>query len=96
MMSVAILIDTILNIFFWCIILSAILSWLIAFEVINTQNRFVFHLYDFLNRITNPFLKPIRRIVPSIGGVDISPVILLLAIIFIQNLLAEYVFKAMG
>jgi YggT family protein len=90
MNSLFILVDTVLNIYMWCLIAYVILSWLIAFNVVNTYNKFVFAVNDFLFKITEPALRPIRRIVPNLGGVDISPVILILIIHFLRNLLREY------
>jgi YggT family protein len=84
------LILTIINLYIWVLIASAVLSWLLAFNVLNTHNRFVYLLSDFLYRITEPALRPIRRIVPLLGGVDISPVVLILLLIFVQNLIIEY------
>ena len=71
----------------WLIIAQAILSWLVAFNVINLQNRFVDGLYTFLNRVTEPLLRPIRRILPDLGGIDLSPMVLILLIIVIQRML---------
>lgn len=85
-----VLLLTILNLFLWAIIISAIMSWLIAFDIINTHNKFVFMVYDFLTRVTRPALEPIRRIIPNLGGIDISPIILILLIVFCQNLIREY------
>ena len=76
-----------LNFYVWLVIAAAILSWLIAFGVINTYNRFVYMVNDFLYRITDPALRPLRRIVPNLGGIDISPVVLILIIYFIQMVL---------
>jgi YggT family protein len=76
----------------WALIISAILSWLVAFNVINTTNRFVYQAGDFLYRITEPALRPIRNFIPNMGGVDISPVILILIIFFVRNLLREMFF----
>jgi YggT family protein len=76
-----------LNFYVWLVIAAAILSWLIAFGVINTHNRFVYMVNDFLYRITEPALRPLRRIVPNLGGIDISPVVLILIIYFIQMVL---------
>ncbi len=76
-----------LNIYKWCIIISAVLSWLIAFNVINTGNQIVYTIVDFLYRITEPAIRPIRRFVPNLGGIDISPIILLLAIFFLEGFL---------
>lgn len=90
MQSLIILIDKVLDIYSWIIILSAILSWLVAFGVINVRNQFVRTIVDLLYRLTEPVLRPIRRIMPNLGGVDISPVIVLLGIFFLRHLLAEY------
>ena len=63
-----------IDLYIWVVIISAILSWLVAFNVVNTSNRFVYTLGDALWRITEPALRPIRRILPSLGGIDISPI----------------------
>lgn len=81
------LIDTLISLYIWLLIASAILSWLVAFNVINTRNRFVYLLGDFLYRVTEPALRPIRRVLPNLGGLDISPVLLILLLLFLQNLL---------
>ena len=75
--------------YFWAIIVSAVLSWLIAFNVINTSNRAVYTIVDFLYRITEPALRPIRRFIPNLGGIDISPVILMLGIYFVRLVLSN-------
>jgi YggT family protein len=80
-----------LEIYIWLLIAAAVLSWLIAFNVVNTRNQFVAMLGDFLYRITEPALRPIRRMMPNLGGIDISPVILILIIILIENILLYYV-----
>ncbi|HEY0103981.1 MAG TPA: YggT family protein [Brevundimonas sp.] len=80
------LVNTILSIMTWSIILSAILSWLFAFDVINRRNRFVAQIADFLDRLTAPLLEPFRRIIPPLGGIDISPIVVLLLINFIRIL----------
>ncbi len=90
MTSLLWLISTVINLYVWCIIISAILSWLIAFNVVNTQNRIIYLAGDTLYRITDPLLRPIRRYMPNLGGIDISPVILILALFFIRSLLFEY------
>ena len=79
------LIDTVISLYIWALIISAILSWLVAFNVINTSNRFVYMVGDFLYRITEPALRPIRNIIPNLGGIDISPVILILLLVFLRN-----------
>lgn len=84
------LIDTVLSVYMWIVIASAILSWLVAFNVINTRNRFVYSVGDVLYKLTEPALRPIRRILPSLGGVDLSPVVLILLLAFARRLLWEY------
>ena len=76
-----------LDIYFWFIVISAILSWLVHFGVVNTRNQFVNMIGTFLWKVTEPALAPIRRIVPVFGGIDISPIVLILIIIFLQQLL---------
>lgn len=90
MNSLIILILTVIELYIWVLIISAVLSWLIAFNVVNTHNRFVYTVSDFLYRVTEPALRPIRRFVPQLGGVDISPVVLILLLIFLKNLIYEY------
>lgn len=79
---------TVLNIaidlYIWAIIISAILSWLVQFGIVNTGNQFVSMIGEFLWRITNPALRHIRRVVPAMGGIDLSPVALILLLIFVQ------------
>ncbi len=81
------LIATVISLYIYVLIASAILSWLIAFNVVNTHNRFVYLISDFLYRVTEPALRPIRRFVPLLGGVDISPVVLILLLIFLRDFL---------
>ena len=81
-----------LNLYVWCLIISAILSWLVAFNVVNTSNRVIYMVGDFLYRITEPALRPIRNIMPNLGGIDISPVILIFLIIFLQGVLTNVAF----
>ena len=87
MLPVIELIDTIINLYIWALIISAILSWLIAFNVINSHNRLVYTVGDFLYRITEPALRPIRRFVPLMGGVDVSPVVLILLLWFVRRVI---------
>lgn len=75
----------VIQLYIWVIIASAIMSWLIAFGVVNTHNRFVYMIADFLHRVTEPAIAPIRRYMPDLGGIDISPIILILLLIFIQS-----------
>ncbi len=83
-----------LNYYSYVIIAMAILSWLVAFDVINFRNDFVRSIWRFLEAITEPALRPIRRILPNLGGIDVSPVILLLIILFIQDVIVKYVYPA--
>ena len=83
------LVDTVIELYIWILIGGAILSWLIAFNVVNTRNRFVQMAGDFLYRITEPVLQPIRRILPNLGGIDLSPLALILALLFLQQVLAR-------
>ena len=81
----------ILDIYWWLVIIQAVVSWLIAFNIINTYNRPVAMVLDFLYRITEPALRPIRKFMPNLGGLDISMVILILIIIFIRYCIALYI-----
>ena len=86
------LIATVIDLYIWVLIISAVMSWLVAFGVINTNNRFVYTVLDVLWRITEPALRPIRRLLPNLGGIDISPVILILLLYFVRNLLIRMAF----
>ena len=90
MNSLVILISQITELFIWLLIIQAIMSWLINFGIINTQSNFVNMIGSFLYKITEPLLRPIRKLLPEFGGVDISPVILIMLLIFLRNLLFEY------
>jgi YggT family protein len=81
------LIDTIITLYIWILIASALLSWLVAFNVVNQRNPIVANLGDFLYRITEPALRPIRAFLPNLGGIDISPVILILLLLFLQRII---------
>ena len=90
MNALLILIDTVIHLYTWVLVIWVVLSWLIAFNVVNTRNRFVYTLGDILNRVTEPVLRPLRRVLPSPGGIDLSPLVLILLLYFIRNLLFEY------
>jgi len=90
MTSLLILIDTVIGLYTWVLIIWVVMSWLIAFNVINTRNRAVYMIGDFLNRVTEPALRPIRRVIPNFGGIDLSPLVLILLLYFARNLLFEY------
>jgi YggT family protein len=81
-----------LDLYLWIVIAAAIFSWLVAFHVVNTRNQVVAMVGEFLYRITEPALRPIRNLLPNLGGIDISPVILFLIIIFIQRVIALYIY----
>jgi YggT family protein len=80
------LVNAVIGLMVWFIIIQAILSWLFAFDVINHRNRFVSQVADFLDRITAPILEPFRRIIPPLGGIDISPIVVLLLLQFVRIL----------
>jgi YggT family protein len=81
-----------LNLYTWLIIAAAILSWLVAFNVVNTRNDVVRSIGRFLEAVTEPALRPIRRLLPNLGGIDVSPIILLLIIFFIERLIIYYIY----
>ena len=82
----------ILELYVWIIIISAILSWLIAFDVVNTRNRFVHAVYNAVYQLTEPLLRPIRNMLPSFGAIDISPIVLLLIIFLLQRIIGYYIY----
>ena len=90
MLSILNLIDLVLNIYTWIIIVAVIVSWLVAFNIINGHNDIVRQIRYALMRLTEPVLGPIRRLLPDLGGIDVSPIIVLIAIWFIRSLLWEY------
>jgi len=92
MRSLLWLIDTLIMLYVYLLIAAAVLSWLIAFNVVNVRNPVVHQIGDFLDRITEPALRPLRRILPNLGGIDISPVILILLLLFVRNLIHELFF----
>ena len=89
MKSIFFLLDSIITIYLWIIIINAILSWLVAFNILNTQNRFVFSVLDTTHKLTDPALSKIRRFIPMFGSIDISPVILILILMFLRNVIFE-------
>ncbi|HEX2083241.1 MAG TPA: YggT family protein [Xanthomonadaceae bacterium] len=89
------LIATVITIYIYVLVASAILSWLVAFNVVNTSNRFIYLVGDFLYRVTEPALRPIRRFVPLLGGVDISPVVLILLLVFLRDFILIDLARAM-
>lgn len=93
------LIDEVLTLYWWAIIIAAVLSNLLAFGVLDRRNRFVWSLGEFFYRITEPALRPIRQFLPSFGGIDVSPIILLLLVVFVQRFvlptIEQAVFRAL-
>ena len=95
MKSILILVDSVVTIYIWVLIINALLSWLIAFNVLNTSNRLVYSLLDISYKMTDPLLKPIRNFLPNLGSIDISPVVLILLLMFLSNLIFEFLAPAM-
>lgn len=90
MQSLLLLILMVIKLYVYLLIGAVVMSWLVTFGVVNTSNRIVYMVYDFLYRVTEPGLRPIRRFLPNLGGIDLSPLVLLLLLFFAQNLLVEY------
>ena len=95
MKSILILVDSVVTIYIWVLIINALLSWLIAFNILNTSNRLVYSLLDISYKMTDPLLKPIRNFLPNLGNIDISPVVLILLLMFLRNLIFEFLAPAM-
>jgi YggT family protein len=90
MLAVLDVIMVILQLYWWIVVAMIIMSWLISFNVINTRNQFVAAVWRILNQLTEPVLRPIRNMVPNFSGLDISPIILFLIIILIQQVIIRY------
>ena len=95
MKSILILFDNVITLYIWVLIINAIISWLVAFNILNTNNRFVYSLLEVSYKLTDPPLNFIRRFLPSLGSIDISPVILILALMFLRNLVFELLAPSM-
>lgn len=89
------IISGLLGLLIWAIIINAVLSWLVAFQVINTRNQFVYQVLKTLDMITYPVLEPFRRFIPNLGGLDISPIIAILVLQGIQGILLPRAFEAL-
>ena len=89
MIAIFYLVLQILKLYSYVVIANVLISWLIAFNVINTQNRFVYSILEMTYRLTEPMLNRIRRFLPNLGSIDISPVVLILALMFLRNLVFE-------
>jgi len=85
------LLDRIIYLYVWVLIINAVLSWLVAFNVLNTQNRFVYSVLEFTYKLTDPPLNYIRRFLPNLGSIDISPIVLILLIYFARDLIGNIV-----
>ena len=81
------LVDTLITLYIWILIAAAVLSWLVAFNVVNARNPIVTNIGEFLYRVTEPALRPIRNMLPNLGGIDISPVILIILLLFLRQLI---------
>lgn len=90
MLSLLSLIARLIEIYIWLVILSAVASWLIAFDIVNLRNRIVHRVAEILHRLTEPALRPIRRFLPPLGGLDLSPVVLILGLGLVRSLMREY------
>ena len=93
MKSVILVLDVVLNLLVWVLIIQAVMSWLIAFNVINTHNDFVGQLWHVLERITEPLYRPFRRIMPDFGGLDLTPMLVLIIIIILQGPVISYLYS---
>ncbi|MBC8445302.1 MAG: YggT family protein [Rhodospirillaceae bacterium] len=87
---------TVIDLYVWIIVIGVILSWLTAFGVVNSSNRFVYIVGDFIQKITEPALRPIRNFLPVMGGFDLSPVALILILILVQDVLINLIVKLGG
>ncbi|MDA7763537.1 YggT family protein [Pelagibacterales bacterium] len=85
MEPILLLLYRVIDIYFYILIINIVLSWLIAFNIVNMQNKIVVSILYATNRLTDPLLNPVRRILPNLGGIDISPIILVLCLLFVQD-----------
>lgn len=85
---------TIIDLYMWVVIISVVVSWLIHFNVINTSNRFVYIVVDFLYRVTEPLFGRLRRFLPNLGGIDLAPLVLILVLILLRDVLIQIAYKA--
>ena len=95
MKSILILFDNVISLYIWVLIINAIISWLVAFNILNTSNRFVYSVLEISYKLTDPPLSFIRKYIPSIGSIDISPIILILGLMFLRKLVFELLAPAL-
>ena len=93
MNSLLILFNQIVQLYIWVLIINAIASWLMAFNVINVSNRFVYSILEISHKLTDPPLRFIKKYIPNLGSIDISPVILILGLVFLRNFINEIFYK---
>jgi YggT family protein len=93
MNSILILFNDIVRLYIWVLVINAVASWLVAFNIINTSNRFVYSVLEISHKLTDPPLKFIRNFMPNLGTVDISPIVLILALVFLRNFINEIFYK---
>ncbi|MDC1096678.1 YggT family protein [Pelagibacteraceae bacterium] len=89
MKSILILFDNIVGLYIWVLIINAIISWLVAFNILNTSNRFVYSLLDVSYKLTDPPLNFVRKYLPNLGSIDVSPIVLILGLMFLRNFVFE-------
>ena len=94
MRSILYVILIVLDLYIWLLIAAAVLSWLVAFNVVNARNQFVAMVGDFLFRVTEPVLRPVRNMLPHLGGLDVSPVVVILIIILIKDVIIRYIYPS--
>ena len=93
MNSILILFNDIVRLYIWILVINAVASWLVAFNVINTSNRFVYSVLEISHKLTDPPLRFIRNFMPNLGTVDVSPIVLILALVFLRNFINEIFYK---
>ena len=93
MNSILILFNYIVRLYIWILVINAVASWLVAFNVINTSNRFVYSVLEISHKLTDPPLRFIRSFLPNLGTVDISPIVLILGLVFLRNFINEIFYK---
>ena len=93
MNSILVLLNDIIRLYIWVLVINAAASWLVAFNVVNTSNRFVYSVLEISHKLTDPPLRFIRNFMPNLGSVDISPIVLILALVFLRNFINEMFYK---